>query len=55
LSLIVGVPATKIFGLWGVMSSIIVANIAAFFISIYIIHRKSNSAVLPNPVLQGES
>lgn len=55
LSLIVGVPATKIFGLWGVMSSIIVANIAAFFISIYIIHRKSNSVVLPNPVLQGES
>jgi O-antigen/teichoic acid export membrane protein len=54
LSLIIGVPATKMFGLWGVMSSIIVANVAAFFISIYIIHRKS-SVALPNPVLQGES
>ncbi|MFZ0732909.1 MAG: hypothetical protein WAM79_11340 [Candidatus Sulfotelmatobacter sp.] len=55
LSLIVGVPATKMFGLWGVVISIIVANIAAFVISMYILRRKSNSASLPNPVLQGES
>lgn len=55
LSLVVGVPATKIFGLWGVVISIIVANIAAFVISMYILQRKSNSASLPNPVLQGES
>ncbi len=55
LSLVVGVPATKIFGLWGVVASVIVANIAAFVISMYILQRKSNSVVLPNPVLQGES
>ncbi|HTZ81891.1 MAG TPA: hypothetical protein VMB66_01785 [Candidatus Acidoferrales bacterium] len=55
LSLLVGVPATKMFGLWGVVISIIVANIAAFVISLYILRRKANSASLPNPVLQGES
>ena len=55
LSLVVGVPATKMFGLWGVVASVIVANIAAFLISMYILQRKSNSVVLPNPVLQGES
>lgn len=55
LSLVVGVPATKMFGLWGVVISIIVANIAAFVISMYILQRKANSASLPNPVLQGES
>lgn len=55
LSLVVGVPATKVFGLWGVVISIIVANIAAFVISMYILRRKANSASLPNPVLQGES
>lgn len=54
LSLIIGVPATKMFGLWGVVASVIVANIAAFFISMYILRRKSNSVVIPNPVLQGE-
>jgi len=55
LSLVVGVPATKMFGLWGVVISIIVANIAAFVISMYILQRKARSASLPNPVLQGES
>jgi len=55
LSLVVGVPATKMFGLWGVVTSIIVANIAAFVISMYILQRKARSASLPNPVLQGES
>ncbi len=55
LSLVIGVPATKVFGLWGVVSSIIVANIAAFVISMYILQRKSNSISVPSPVLQGES
>jgi len=55
LSLIVGVPATWAFGLSGVVCSVIVANIAAFFISMYILQRKSNSMSVPNPVLQGES
>lgn len=53
LSLVVGVPATKIFGLWGVVISIIVSNIAAFVISMYILQRKARSAGLPNTVLQG--
>jgi O-antigen/teichoic acid export membrane protein len=55
LSLVVGVPATRAFGLWGVVSSIIVANLAAFFISMYILQRKSNSIGLTSPVLQGEN
>lgn len=55
LSLVVGVPATWAFGLWGVVWSVIVANIAAFLISMYILQRKSNSMSVPNPVLQGES
>jgi O-antigen/teichoic acid export membrane protein len=55
LSLVIGVPATWAFGLWGVVWSVIVANIAAFLISMYILQRKSNSISVPNPVLQGES
>ena len=55
LSLVVGVPATRAFGLWGVVASIIVANLAAFLISMYILQRKSNSLMVPNPVLEGES
>ena len=54
LSLLVGVPATKWWGLWGVVFSLIVANIAAFLISMYILQRKSTSAPVLNPVLQGE-
>jgi O-antigen/teichoic acid export membrane protein len=54
LSLAIGVPATKWFGLWGVVWSVIIANLSAFLISIYILHRKSNLVSLPNPVLQGE-
>jgi|tagenome__1003787_1003787.scaffolds.fasta_scaffold20959542_2 O-antigen/teichoic acid export membrane protein len=55
LSLVIGVPATKVFGLWGVVASVIIANIAAFLISMYILQRKSTSMSLPNPILQGES
>jgi O-antigen/teichoic acid export membrane protein len=55
LSLVVGVPATKYFGLWGVVWSVIVANIAAFLISMYILQRKSSSSALQNPILQGEN
>jgi len=54
LSLVIGVPATKVFGLWGVVSSIIVANLAAFLISMYILQRKSKSILVPSPVLEGE-
>src|SRR5579859_1013906 len=54
LSLVIGVPATRSFGLWGVVTSIIVANLAAFLISMYILHRKSKSVLVPNPVLEGE-
>jgi len=55
LSLVVGVPACRSFGLWGVVASIIVANLAAFLISMYILQRKSNLLTVPNPVLEGES
>jgi O-antigen/teichoic acid export membrane protein len=55
LSLAVGVPATKWFGLWGVVGSVIVANFAAFLISLYILNRKSKSVGVLNPVLQGEA
>jgi O-antigen/teichoic acid export membrane protein len=55
LSLLVGVPATKYFGLWGVVWSIIIANLSAFLISLYILHRKSNSLSAQKPILQGES
>jgi len=54
LSLVIGVPATRAFGLWGVVWSIIVANSAAFIISMYILQRKSQSISIPNPVLQRE-
>jgi O-antigen/teichoic acid export membrane protein len=54
LSLAVGVPATKWFGLWGVVWSVIIANLAAFLISLYILNRKSKSVPVLNPVLQGE-
>ena len=55
LSLVVGVPATRAFGLWGVVVSIIIANLAAFLISMYSLYRKSHSISIPSPVLQGES
>jgi O-antigen/teichoic acid export membrane protein len=55
LSLAIGVPATKWFGLWGVVWSVIVANFAAFLISLYILNRKSKSVPVLNPVLQGEA
>ena len=54
LSLLIGVPATRAFGLWGVVWSIIIANLAAFVISLYILRRKSKSVPVLNPVLQGE-
>jgi O-antigen/teichoic acid export membrane protein len=54
LSLVVGVPATKYFGLWGVVVSLIVANLAAFLISMYILRRKSNEISAMNPVLEAE-
>jgi len=54
LSLLVGVPATYVFGLWGVVCSIVVANLAAFLISMYILRRKAISTTVSSPVLQGE-
>lgn len=51
LSLLIGVPATRLFGLWGVVVSIIVANFAAFLISMYILHRKAHPISIPSPVL----
>lgn len=51
LSLLIGVPATRLFGLWGVVGSIIVANFAAFLISMYILQRKAHPISIPSPVL----
>jgi O-antigen/teichoic acid export membrane protein len=51
LSLLIGVPATKMFGLWGVVYSIIVANFAAFLISLYILRRKAKSSSTPNAAI----
>jgi O-antigen/teichoic acid export membrane protein len=53
LSLAIGVPATKWFGLWGVVWSVVIANFAAFVISMYILRRKSNSVSVTTPVFQG--
>src|SRR5215471_15615136 len=47
LSLLIGVPATRSFGLWGVVWSIVIANVAAFLISMYILQRKSNPVSVP--------
>jgi O-antigen/teichoic acid export membrane protein len=49
LSLLIGVPATRWFGLWGVVWSIIIANLSAFLISMYILHRKANPVSVSNP------
>jgi O-antigen/teichoic acid export membrane protein len=54
LSLVVGVPLTKWFGLWGVVVSLMVANLAAFLISMYILRRKAAAVSAMSPVLQGE-
>ena len=54
LSLLIGVPATRSFGLWGVVWSVVIANLAAFLISMYILQRKTKSVPVLNPALQGE-
>jgi O-antigen/teichoic acid export membrane protein len=41
ITFIVGIPATKLFGLWGVVWSIILANCAALVITIVLLRRKS--------------
>jgi O-antigen/teichoic acid export membrane protein len=55
LSLAVGIPATRAFGLWGVVASIIVANLAALIISVVILLRKSTSVTIPHAVLEARS
>jgi O-antigen/teichoic acid export membrane protein len=51
LSLAVGIPATRAFGLWGVVASIIVANFVALMISVYILFQKSNSIAISDKAL----
>jgi O-antigen/teichoic acid export membrane protein len=41
ITFVVGIPATKFFGLWGVVWSIILANSAALAITIVLLRRKS--------------
>jgi Na+-driven multidrug efflux pump len=42
ITFVVGIPATKFFGLWGVVWSIILANSAALVITIVLLRRKSS-------------
>jgi Na+-driven multidrug efflux pump len=41
ITLVVGIPATKLFGLWGVVWSIILANSAALIMVIILLRRKA--------------
>jgi Na+-driven multidrug efflux pump len=41
ITLVVGIPATKFFGLWGVVWSIILANSAALIMVIVLLRRKA--------------
>lgn len=55
LSIVVGIPATRAYGLKGVVWSLIIANFSAFWISLYILRRKARTSIsIPNPVFQGE-
>jgi O-antigen/teichoic acid export membrane protein len=48
ITFVVGIPATKYFGLWGVVWSIILANTAALVIVIIMLRKKSREGVPPN-------
>ena len=47
ITLVVGIPATKLFGLWGVVWSIILANSAALIMVIVLLRRKAAEATSP--------
>ena len=48
ITFVVGIPATKYFGLWGVVWSIILANTAALVIVIVLLRKKSKEGAPPN-------
>jgi len=48
ITLVVGIPATKLFGLWGVVWSIILANSAALIMVIVLLRRKSAESSPPS-------
>ncbi len=48
ITFVIGIPATKFFGLWGVVWSIILANSAALVITIVLLRRKSTESAAPN-------
>lgn len=47
ITLVVGIPATKLFGLWGVVWSIILANSSALAIAIVLLRRKAAESSTP--------
>jgi O-antigen/teichoic acid export membrane protein len=47
ITFVVGIPATKLFGLWGVVWSIILANSAALVITLVLLRRKSREGTTP--------
>ena len=48
ITFVVGIPATKYFGLWGVVWSIILANSAALVIVIVLLRRKAAETAVPH-------
>lgn len=48
ITFVIGIPATKFFGLWGVVWSIILANSAALVITIVLLRRKSTETATPD-------
>ncbi len=47
LSLVIGIPLTRSYGLVGVVWSIVLANIAAFLITLYLLRRKVSAGIEP--------
>jgi O-antigen/teichoic acid export membrane protein len=48
ITLVVGIPATKLFGLWGVVWSIILANSAALIMVLVMLRRKAAETAAPS-------
>jgi Na+-driven multidrug efflux pump len=49
ITLAIGIPATKYFGLWGVVWSIVLANLAALIMAIVLLRRKAGESSTTGP------
>jgi O-antigen/teichoic acid export membrane protein len=47
LSLAIGIPLTRSYGLAGVVWSIVLSNVAAFLVTLYLLHRKVAAGIEP--------